>query len=203
MASYTQYHLHIMTQNKLRGLPGHWTDFATALGNLASDLKGGSRKKYEDERAHRVHMKSMTDLKSIKGLAPRDVLKGAVFNAFKDIASICRTNCFHHLNWTYKGLHLPSNVRGHLNTALAGCLYLDSFAGRKMEWEMLHLAHVEARPCLEQISAGKDYIVCDHHKTSKVYGSLAKWLTPGLVSAFSAVLELARLANKLTSCMLC
>ena len=34
---------------------------------------------------------------------------------------------------------------------------------------------------VEQLNAGHDWLVCAHHKTSKTYGDLAKWLSPGVV----------------------
>eukprot|EP00971_Amphidinium_carterae_P191625 3802548-Amphidinium_carterae.1 len=41
------------------------------------------------------------------------------------------------------GGHIPSNVRGYINTVLVGCIWLDSFAGRMWEWETMEVSHVQ------------------------------------------------------------
>lgn len=71
--------------------------------------------------------------------------------------------------------------------ALVGVIWLNGFGGRKMEWEQMSLEHVR-----NQIAQGLDFFVCDHHKTSNVYGSLAKWLAPGTLEAVKVHASLPR-----------
>ena len=73
---------------------------------------------------------------------------------------------------------LPSSVRGHANAVIAGAIAYDTFCGRKLEWEIAEYEYV--RECLTE---GLDYIVCEKHKTCATYGSLAKYLSPGLQQA--------------------
>eukprot|EP00971_Amphidinium_carterae_P206796 4103129-Amphidinium_carterae.1 len=91
MVLYIQFHLYGITQSQLRGQPGPWTDFAAALQSFMSTLKGGVKKKYTEEKQVRISVKGRMDLRSIKNLPSIPVMKKAVFEAFKDIAALCRT----------------------------------------------------------------------------------------------------------------
>ncbi len=74
--------------------------------------------------------------------------------------------------------------------AMVGAIALNGFMGRKKEWEILTLAHMQ-----DQLIDGFDYVVCSEHKTSYVYGEVAKWLAPGTVEAAKAYLRLPRRAG--------
>ena len=59
------------------------------------------------------------------------------------------------------------------NAIIAAGIYLDTFGGRKMEWENALYSHVKTR-----MDNGNDFIVCSEHKTAKTYGDLAKYVSP-------------------------
>ena len=82
---------------------------------------------------------------------------------------------------------LPRNIQGVANACIVGAIWLDGFGGRKYEWEVMSLDHV-----LAQLSADLDYLLCPEHKTSRIYGTLAKWMSPGLLQAVRCYLTLPR-----------
>jgi len=55
-----------------------------------------------------------------------------------------------------------------------GMISCNSVAGRFDEWEIMQRKYVE-----EQIRKGSTYLVCDVHKTSAIYGSIAKHVPEG------------------------
>lgn len=85
---------------------------------------------------------------------------------------------------------LPAAARAVANMIIVGIIFLNGFAGRCLEWSLLSLQHV-----VEQTSKGLDYVVCKNHKTSRVYGDLAKWLAPGTVAAMECYAGLPRDGN--------
>lgn len=50
--------------------------------------------------------------------------------------------------------------------------------GRK--WEIEHATHADVCQVLDE---RKEYLKCRHHKTSKTYGDIVKYITPGLSKA--------------------
>ena len=89
-------------------------------------------------------------------------------------------------------LHLMSRQSGPTdstkaaaNIAIIGILYLNGFAGRSGEWQIMKKAYV-----LEQLDAGADHLIWSNHKTAKVYGDLAKWIAPGTATAIRVYLGL-------------
>jgi hypothetical protein len=82
---------------------------------------------------------------------------------------------------------LPSEAQYAANAAITGILALNGYFGRKKEWEILSTEHV-----LKQLDAGKDFLVCQDHKTAHCYGDAAKWLAPGTIAAMRCYLSLPR-----------
>ena len=82
---------------------------------------------------------------------------------------------------------LPRDVQGLATSCLVGAIWLDGFGGRKMEWETMKGEEVD-----KMLSEGKDFLVCPEHKTSHTYGSLAKWLSPGVRAAVELYRQLPR-----------
>ena len=80
------------------------------------------------------------------------------------------------------------------NVALAGIVIYNTFAGRSMEWHLMNREEVKAA-----MMAGAKEIVCDHHKTAKYYGSIAKWIPEGLRRA---LLTYCSLPNKISNRLL-
>ena len=82
---------------------------------------------------------------------------------------------------------LPRGVRGLANAAIIGVIYCNGFAGRCGEWCVLKLEHFRA-----QMKKGRDYVLCQEHKTSHVYGDLAKWLAAGTKEAMTIYADFPR-----------
>ena len=82
---------------------------------------------------------------------------------------------------------LPRGVQGLANAAIVGVIYCNGFAGRCGEWCRLKLAHFRA-----QMKKDRGYVVCQEHKTSHIYGDLAKWLATGTRYAMSTYADLPR-----------
>lgn len=82
---------------------------------------------------------------------------------------------------------LSPQIQGHVNACLIGGMYLSMFAGRNGEWERLPLKTIQ-----DMIAAGEDFFLTEDHKTARTYGSIAKWFTPGMMSAVKAYLSLPR-----------
>ena len=68
---------------------------------------------------------------------------------------------------------LPRHVQGLANAAIIGVMYCNGFGARCGEWCVLKLRDFRA-----QMKRKKEYVLCQDHKTSHVYGELAKWLAP-------------------------
>ena len=85
---------------------------------------------------------------------------------------------------------LPTAARAVANMNIVGIIFFNGFAGRCLEWSLLSLQHV-----VDQTIKGLDYVVCRNHKTSCVYGVLAKWLAPGTVAAMECYAGLPRDGN--------
>ena len=82
---------------------------------------------------------------------------------------------------------LPRDIQGYANALVVGVIYCNGFGGRCREWSILTKDHF-----LNQMRRHRDYVVCSTHKTSLVYGDLAKWLAPGTIQAMLQYLQLPR-----------
>ena len=119
------------------------------------------------------------DLKKMKNLPPVETLQAAVKRAYMILRKL-------ELTWAGKS-SIPPSARALANSCLAFGILFDTFMGRSMEWELLPCKHLD-----EQLSQGLDYILCTKHKTSRTYGDLAKYLSPGLVEALKSYRSLPR-----------
>lgn len=178
MYSYICFHLHLMTDKTLTSEPGPWVQYKQVLDAFKSYLDSGVRKKCVEAAALMQAQKQRDDLEAIKKLPPIADLQAAVGKAYKCIQQICKD---------FGDQPLPSQVRAQLNACLVFAISIDTFAGRKKEWEVLKFQHV-----VDQLNKNLDYIICSDHKTAATYGDIAKWLSPGLVEAFKLVVKLHR-----------
>jgi len=80
---------------------------------------------------------------------------------------------------------MPYALRLEAVTSMIGIIFFNSFAGRSGEWTVMKREYVE-----EQIRKGSTYLVCDLHKTSLVYGSIAKHVPEGSMAAMEAFCSL-------------
>ena len=77
------------------------------------------------------------------------------------------------------------------NACLAGIIIYGTFPGRSGEWHAM-----EASAVKEALDRQLGYIVCSQHKSCRYYGSIAKWLPPGLQEAFRVYLSLPGKTSK-------
>ena len=82
---------------------------------------------------------------------------------------------------------LPLRVQGLANAAMIGVIYCNGFGGRCGEWCILKLRDFRA-----QMKKGRSYVLCQEHKTSHLYGDLAKWLAEGTKEAMTTYAALPR-----------
>ena len=154
-----------------------WAKYKAALEQLSIALTGGVQKRVLADKHRRALERRIGDAQKLEHLPVLEEMKGAVMKAMATL---------HHLLKASDKKHpLPIGQQAQANAALAGIIWLNGFGGRKMEWEEMSRAHVH-----EQFSKGLDYLVCMHHKTSHVYGNLAKWVAPGTEKAIETYLAL-------------
>lgn len=179
LACYCQFHLYELAQKSIRSELGPWDEYSNVLHAFVKDLRGGFRKRCEDQRAQNIEKKKAEDLKKIKNLPQITTMQEAVHAGYIVLQHIAT-------KWAGQPT-MPSSVRALANACLCGGINLDTFMGRSMEWELLKYVHAKG-----QVDDKLDYIVCTQHKTSKTYGDLAKWLSPGLVEAIKCYMSLPR-----------
>lgn len=108
-----------------------------------------------------------TDYDKILGFPPLSELQQGVHNAMLLLMKL--------KNDTIGRAELTQPEQGAATVAMVGILATNGYLGRKKEWETMDKNHV-----IQQLESGKDFVVCPNHKTSSVYGDLAKWLAPGI-----------------------
>ena len=187
---FCEWHLSVLDKKKLLSDDTCLPKYSAALEGLKRMLKGGITKKVNADNKKRIAQRRSGDAVKLSNFMSIDVMKEAIFKAMV---------CLHYIFVTYTNVEaLPAAVQSAANAALVGILYLNGFAGRKMEWEVLLASYI-----LEQFANGLDYIVCDQHKTAYIYGSLAKWLAPGTIEAIKVYLKLPRRSDILSFLVPC
>jgi hypothetical protein len=179
LVAFCKFHMREVSHKSLRGEQGHWQNYTAVLTQMIVDLQDGVRARCVEAKNKKMSIKAKADLKRIKALCTVAEMQAAVKTAYLVLKQLAEE----YKDWA----ELPPKVRGLVNTILVGACWLDTFGGRKMEWEILTLAHV-----LEQLEAGLKFIICSTHKTSPTYGDLCKLLTPGLWEAFKVAAALPR-----------
>ena len=163
---------------------GPWVKFKATIDRLATTLEDRFLKRLRVAGNKKILAKQQEDLKRIRALPSIADFRKAVEAGYLDLLAI-------HKKFVGTGAaeptFLPRNVQGLANSCLVGAMWLDGFGGRKMEWEIMKGEDVD-----KMFSEGKDFLICPHHKTSSTYGSLAKWLSPGVRAAFELYRQLPR-----------
>lgn len=180
MIVFSKFHLHEMAGKLVEGEEGHWTQYIAAVNRLLVHLEGGLRKKVVLVRHKKIIQKQQEDIVRMKGLPSVQVMQQAVFKAYRVLKLIGERAD------SWQG-QLPMKVRGLANSCLVGAIWLDGFGGRKMEWENLSYTQVDGMD-----KASEDFLLMDEHKTSRTYGTLAKWLSPGVLAAVKCYKGLPR-----------
>lgn len=158
---------------------GVWSRAESAIDQLLVSLKGGFSKAMSAEKTKRIALRRVRDAEVIQDFPPVDIMKQAVMKAMVTLHTIYTTYC--------KSARLPREAQSAATASMVGILYYNGFGGRKAEWEVMLKCYVQ-----ERVDQGMDFVVCQWHKTSHLYGSLAKWLAPGTVAAVKVYLRLPR-----------
>ena len=96
------------------------------------------------------------------------------------------------LGETYHGQEsMPPKALALANTVVCGAWQYNTFMGRK--WEVENCLASDMQKVLEEHSK---YLICRQHKTSKTYGDIVKYLTPGLFEALWVYWKLPKPASK-------
>ena len=159
---------------------GVWQHFKSAILRLATILEGSLLKQNRAVKDKKLVAKHQEDLANIKMLPTVEDFREAVEKGYQDLAIISK-------EFGKQAQPLPRNVQGLANSCIVGAIWLDMFGGRKSEWESMPLSEVD-----NMLQEGRDFLICPEHKTSKTYGSLAKWLTPGARKAIEVYRSLPR-----------
>ena len=161
----------------------NWKEASRRIAALNADILTPHTTILSKARRASNAAKNRYDQERLSNFASVDAMKKAVGEAFVDLYVIHRQ--------FQKQDAMPPNVRFAVNVILAGILYLNGFAGRSGEWQIMLLSHV-----VDQLGKGIDYLVCPNHKTASTYGELAKYIAPGTVEALKLVIKLPNRGTK-------
>jgi hypothetical protein len=178
--AFCRWHVHEMAGKVVEGEPGHWTEYAAVVQRLLVKLEGGYRKRNQAVKDRNVIAKQQEDITRIRGLPTVQQLQAGVASGYRTLKLLGRE--FHGT-----GERLPCRAQGLANSCMVGAMWCDMFGGRKMEWETMTLEQVRA-----MFGEGHDWLACMEHKTSRTYGTLAKWLSPGACAALECYIKLPR-----------
>jgi hypothetical protein len=126
-------------------------------------------------RAHDAKKRQSMDKQAVDGsrlddLPPIAECKAAVRQAMCDLATISEKAA--------ATSTITVREKFLANAALAGIIVYGTFAGRSGEWHLMDRVKVQSK-----MENGDDKLICGKHKTAKYYGSIAKWVPPGLRQA--------------------
>jgi hypothetical protein len=175
--AYIGYLKYVLEGRLMSNEDDAWQQYMDVLNRFVGDIENSWTKRCKEYAAQMHLNKQAADLAIIKQIRI-PTLQRAVYKGYATLLNI----------QSHFGTDsLPKNVRGLANAALAGGIAFDTFSGRKYEWEILKHAYVH-----DAICNGGDHLVCSQHKTAKTYGSIAKFLSPGLATAFAVYDSFAR-----------
>ena len=180
LAAFIKWQRCSLTEKMVHGEPGPWAAYSATLYLLLQKLEGGYAKRAAAERQKRLAEKQEEDLGRIRGLPSVTRLQDGVLRGYvslKRIESLFQNH----------SPPLPVRVQGEANACIVGAIWCDMFGGRKSEWQSLKLRSVQA-----MLEADTDFLTFKQHKTSRTYGTLAKWVSPGARQAFACYLRLPR-----------
>jgi len=145
--------------------------YACILEDFADELRSGFRSRYAAQKEVDITARRRIDAKRIKNMPSIAEMQQSVGDAFLVLKGIVAV-------WADQKA-VPVHVQYEANVVICGAIWMNTFGGRKHEWEIATYEHV-----MDQLMNDKDYIVCTDHKTSSCYGDLAKLLTPGLCKVY-------------------
>lgn len=177
LKSYCTWQLAEVSKMMLKSDDPSKQKFKTSIEQLLSDLNSGISKRVNKDKKSRQLQRRTDDALRLQELPSIKDMKGAVTQAMTELYCIGKT---------YVGTDsMPPGIAACATRLMIGIIWLNGFAGRKMEWALMLADHFR-----DQMAKGLDFLICDVHKTSHVYGSLAKWLAPGTIEALKIYLAL-------------
>lgn len=186
MINFAKWQVWVLEGVIVSGEEGPFEQCKTVLCRLLKLLNLGYSKKARLEQHRKTSVKFHEDIETIKKLPSVPELRAAVETGYAMLQDIAT-------KYGASEPPLPKAAQGQANSIMVAAIWLDMFGGRKMEWELMTASQVN-----EMLRDGKDYLVCRDHKTSKSYGSLAKWLSPGVKMAVQTYMSLPRLPTVTT-----
>ena len=82
---------------------------------------------------------------------------------------------------------ITESEQSYATSDVVGILYEEIFGGRSKEWSIMKAGMIQ-----EMLRDGKDHVACPEHKTSYMYGDIAKWISPAVQKVFECYLALPR-----------
>ena len=171
LAAFLKWQRCALPEKMVHGEPGPLGSPQRDIVSTPQKLEGGHAKRAVPERQKRLAGKHEEDTGRMKGLQSVARLQDGVLRVYvslKRVESLFQNH----------SPPLPVRVRG-----------CDMFGppGRKSEWQPLKLRSVQP-----MLAADTDFLTFKQHKTSRTYGTLAKWVSPGARQAFKCHLRLPR-----------
>ena len=177
---YLRYHKNLLVEKLLQQDESSWPQYKDVLDKFIGDIEDSWTKRCHEHAATMHQRKQASDLNIIKQIKI-PALQGAVYKGYATLF---------HIREHFGDAPLPKNIRGLANSVLTGGVCFDAFSGRKLEWEIMLWMYVQG-----VLEKNGDHFVCSQHKTAKTYGSIAKYLPPGLAKAFKVYAALHRPAG--------
>jgi len=180
LSFYIDYHISLLQEKIDAGTDGPWEEHKSVLKSFQEKLYGGHRSAAVQAKEKGYITKQRDDAARIKRLPPLKIIRASLMKSFAEAEAICKH--YEGKSW------MPRHLRRRVNCIFAAASVLDTFGGRKKEWELLLFVYLLQHVVVE----GNDYIVCTEHKTSATYGDIAKYLSPSLVKLIKLMCLLPR-----------
>lgn len=148
--------------------------FVGPLRRILETIDEGVKKEVGKAVNVRVKLRQQYDRTRINELPTIEDMKNAVRNAMCVLLQLRRLYA--------QGSHpVDEGVHYAATVCVIGIIALNTYLGRKREWE-----HLERDHYLTEIRMNHDWFSTSMHKTFQTYGTLGKWMPPGTRKAMEA-----------------
>ena len=184
LGSYINFWLWKLKAMKVTGGLGPVDHYKDCLELLLTAMKAGHLKRCNEHKEQAFRAKGQEDLYVLKHFPSiKKELQPAVQSALLVLKGIGEQ---------YIGQPtMPQKALGLANVIISGVWEYNTYMGRK--WEIEHCLVEDMEKVLDE---GQEYLVCKQHKTSKIYGDIIKYLTPGLLEALKIYRQLPKPSSK-------
>ena len=172
ITSYAEFHLKDLRDLALTpAAPPHVAGYQNALESLIKDVNSGYKHRLERSRIESQIAKRRFDRARLDEFPSVPRLQHAVREGYIVLGKV---------NQHYKSTgRMTSRMWGAANSSLSGGIHFDTFCGRRHEWE-----HAKFAVIIDVLKKHQTWFPTDDHKMRRVYGEIAKKITPGLFVAF-------------------